>query len=312
MSRFTVHRSYRDRYPTSYDGPLFDWPAYRPVEETPEQIAEARRNYAALLSKCDASLGDILDAFDAYDLWQDTMLILWTDHGYLLGEHNAWAKNWMPLYEEVSHTPFFLWDPRAPEAAGTRRRALVQPAIDLGPTLLGLFGLERTPDMLGHDLAGTVAGDHPVRESAIFGYFDQHVNITDGRYVHLRLPAAEAPRADAYTLMPTAMRGFKGNLERAELAPPFPFSKQMSLLKVDGTRAWEPAFPDPAHMRRGTCCSTWKPIRASGRRFRTRRWSAGWRRPWPSTFRPAPRPPSSSPAWACRCINRHWRLSTVN
>ena len=94
---FTVHRSYRDRYPTSYDGPLFDWPAYRPVAETPEQIAEARRNYAALLSKCDASLGDVLDAFDAYDLWQDTMLILWTDHGYLLGEHNAWAKNWMPL-----------------------------------------------------------------------------------------------------------------------------------------------------------------------------------------------------------------------
>ena len=32
---FTVHRSYRDHYPTSYDGPLFDWPAYRPVEGDP-------------------------------------------------------------------------------------------------------------------------------------------------------------------------------------------------------------------------------------------------------------------------------------
>ena len=92
-----------------------------------------------------------------------------------------------------------------------------------------------------------MAGDHPVRDSAIFGYFDQHVNITDGRYVHLRLPAAGAARADGYTLMPTAMRGFKDNLEHAELAPPFPFSKQMSLLKVGGMRGWEPAFPDPAH-----------------------------------------------------------------
>ena len=101
--------------------------------------------------------------------------------------------------------------------------------------------------MLGHDLAGAAAGDHAVRESAIFGYFDQHVNITDGRYVHLRLPAAAAARADAYTLMPTAMRGFKGNLAHAELEPPLPFSKQMPLLKIGGGRGWEPAFPDPAH-----------------------------------------------------------------
>ena len=217
------------------------------MQETPEQVAEARRNYAALLSKCDASLGDILDAFDAYDLWQDTMLILWTDHGFLLGEHNAWAKNWMPLYEEVSHTPFFLWDPRTPDAAGARRNALVQPAIDLGPTLLGLFGLQPASDMLGHDLAGVVAGDHEVRETAIFGYFDQHVNITDGRYVYLRIPSAGAAGADAYTLIPTAMRGFKGNLEQAELAPPFPFSKRMPLLKIDSGRRWQPAFPDAAH-----------------------------------------------------------------
>ena len=210
-------------------------------------MEEARRNYAALLSKCDASLGDILDAFDAYDLWRDTMLILWTDHGFMLGEHNAWAKNWPPLYEEISHTPFFLWDPRAPEAAGSRRSALVQPALDLGPTLLGLVGVERRPDMLGHDLAATVAADQPVRDSAIFGYFDQHVNITDGRYVYLRLPAAGAARADAYTLMPTTLRGYKRNLEQAELAPPLPFSKGMPLLKVSGGKDWEPAFPDPAH-----------------------------------------------------------------
>ena len=92
-----------------------------------------------------------------------------------------------------------------------------------------------------------MAGDHEVRETAIFGYFDQHVNITDGRYVYLRIPSAGAAGADAYTLIPTAMRGFKGNLEQAELAPPFPFSKRMPLLKIDSGRRWQPAFPDAAH-----------------------------------------------------------------
>ena len=185
---FTVHRSYRDRYPTAYDGPLFDWPAYRPVEETPEQISEARRNYAALLSKCDASLGDILDAFDAYDLWQDTMLILWTDHGYLLGEHNAWAKNWMPLYEEVSHTPFFLWDPRAPEAAGTRRRRPGAAGHRPGPHPARLLRPGADPRHARLRPGRRGGGRSPgAADSAIFGYFDQHVNITDGR---LRLSAA--------------------------------------------------------------------------------------------------------------------------
>jgi len=73
------------------------------------------------------------------------------------------------------------------------------------------------------------------------------VNITDGRYVYLRIPAPDGPSADAYTLMPTAMRGFKGNLEQAELAAPFPFSKEMPLLKIGGRPRWQPAFPDAAH-----------------------------------------------------------------
>jgi arylsulfatase A-like enzyme len=244
---FTADRRYRDRYPSDYAGPVFDWPTYGAVQETPEQVAEGRRNYAALLSKCDASLGDVLDAFDAHDLWHDTMLVVWTDHGFLLGEHGGWAKNWPPLYEEISHTPLFIWDPRAPQAAGTRRAALVQPAIDLGPTLLGLFGQPPTADMLGHDLAESVAADAVVRATALFGYFGQHVNITDGRYVYLRLPDPEAPRAAAYTLMTTAMRSFKPNLTTARLVDPLPFSKGHPLLRIDTDATWTPTFLDPAH-----------------------------------------------------------------
>ena len=159
---FFSNRRYQDLYSSDYDGPLFDWPSYGPVRETPEQVAEVRRNYAALVSKCDASLGDVLDLMDRHRMWDDTMLVLWTDHGFLLGEHGGYAKNWPPLYEELSHTPFFVWDPRSPGAAGQTRNALVQPAIDLGPTLLRFFGQEPTEGMRGHDLAGVVAGDRPV------------------------------------------------------------------------------------------------------------------------------------------------------
>lgn len=230
---FVSNRRYKDMYPSDYDGPVFDWPGYGKATETPEQCDEARRNYAALVSKCDNSLGDVLDRMDRHDMWHDTMLIVCTDHGFLLGEHGGWAKNWPPLYEEIAHTPFFVWDPRAPQARGQLRNALVQPAIDLGPTLLGLFGQAPTPTMTGHDLAGVLRDDAPVRDAAIFGYHGNRVNITDGRYTYFRANrTADNQPLRSYTLMPSAMRGFKGGLEHVELAPPFSFTRDMKLLSI--------------------------------------------------------------------------------
>jgi arylsulfatase A-like enzyme len=228
---FTCDPKYREPYPSDYDGPLFDWPAYGPVKESPEQVEEARRNYLALLTKCDESLGRVLDAFDRHNLWDDTLLVVWTDHGFMLGEHNCWAKNWMPLFEEASHTPFFVHDPRCPQADGQRRGALVQPSIDLGPTLLSFFGLERTADMRGHDLGGTVRDDAPVRDAAIWGYHGNRVNLTDGRHVLYRAPLPDKP-CYRYTLMPTQMRRFLAGLEEAELHPPFSFTKGMRPLRT--------------------------------------------------------------------------------
>lgn len=235
---FTCDANYRERYPSDYDGPLFDWPGYRAVNETAEQVQEAKNNYAALMTKCDESLGRVLDAFDEHGLWEDTMLVVWTDHGFMLGEHGCWAKNWMPLFEEVSHTPFFIVDPRHPENAGQRRKALVQPAIDLAPTLLHFFDLTPTPRMLGRNLDGVIRDDQAVRDAAIFGYFSDRINVTDGRHVLYRAAAHGSGNDNIpspcyrYTLMPTAMRGFATGLDRAKLHPPLPFTKGLPVLRL--------------------------------------------------------------------------------
>src|SRR5947208_2863491 len=158
---------YKQFYEHEYNGPHFDWPAYCEVNETPSQVEHLRREYAALLSLCDHSLGRVLDAMDKLDLWKDTLLIVWTDHGFMLGERNCWAKVWMGWYEETAHTPLFVWDPRSAKR-GERRSALVQPALDLGPTLLEFFGMKKSPDMLGSSLRESIASDAPVRDVALF------------------------------------------------------------------------------------------------------------------------------------------------
>jgi arylsulfatase A-like enzyme len=141
---------FADHY-AHYSGPHFDWPPYRHVEEPPDVVEHVRYEYAALMAKCDAHLGEVLDRMDRHGMWEDTMLVVWTDHGFLLGEHDMYAKVWNPFYEEVAHTPFFVWDPRS-RSSGARRGALVQPSIDLPVTLLNYFGLQPTPDMLVKDL----------------------------------------------------------------------------------------------------------------------------------------------------------------
>jgi len=232
-------QKYKDLYPHAYSGPHFDWPPYRRVTEAPETVQHVRYENAALISMCDAYLGKVLDLMDAHDLWRDTMLIVNTDHGFLLGEHECWAKCWSPFYNEIAHTPLFIWDPRS-GCQGESRGSLVQ-TIDLAPTLLDYFGLTPTPDMEGAPLRETVRSDAPVREAGLFGMFGGHVNVTDGRYVYMRASTGESEESCCeYTLMPTHMRHTFGvdELQNIRLAQPFGFTKGCRTMQIPG-RPWQ-------------------------------------------------------------------------
>lgn len=235
---FFTHEEFKALYPHGYRGPLLDWPSYGPVVETPEQVQHIRCEYAALVSMCDAQLGKVLDVMDELAMWDDTLLIVCTDHGFLLGEHDWWAKNVQPWYNETAQTPLFVHDPRSPHP-GERRQSLVQ-MIDLSATLLECFGMPRPPDMQGVSLRETVACDTPVRQAALFGVHGGHVNVTDGRYVYMRAPAApENKPLYEYTLMPSHIRSRFSidELKAARLAPPFSFTKGVPLLQVEA-RPW--------------------------------------------------------------------------
>ncbi|MCU6795078.1 sulfatase [Paenibacillus sp. WQ 127069] len=230
---FRAPENYRALYPHDNEGKHFDWPPYSRVTQTPEEVAHLRYEYAALLSMCDAYLGKVLDMMDELNLWEDTLLIVNTDHGFLLGEHDWWAKMVQPFYNEVSRMPLFIWDPRS-RIQGVRRSSLVQ-TIDLAPTLLEFFGAAIPEGMQGKPLKETIASDQSVREAALFGIHGGHVNCTDGRYVYMRAPAtATNEPLYNYTLMPTHMRTMFSleELRAATLAEPFAFTKGVKPLKT--------------------------------------------------------------------------------
>ena len=231
-------------YPQAGESPIFDWPDYNDVVEAPHEVERAKDNYRALLSFCDRQLGRVLDEMDRQNLWEDTLLIVCTDHGFLLGEHNRWAKNIPTLWNEIARTPFFVWDPRSGCQNG-RREALVQPALDIGPTLLSAFGLEPTADMTGKDLASAISEDTPLREAAVFGYFGQTLNITDGRYMYMRNAQNPEVVSPLFSWMPMHMRSrWSPEAFRAcALGDPLPFSKGIPVPRFPGHPSDD--FPGP-------------------------------------------------------------------
>lgn len=229
---FFTQPEWKERYPHDYDGPHFDWPPYDRVTQPPEMVEHVRYEYAALMTMCDHYLGKVLDKLDEHNLWDDTMLIVNTDHGFILGEHDWWAKGRMPWYNELANIPLFMWDPRT-KKANERRKSLVQ-TIDIPATLLDYFEIDLPPDMQGKPLKQTIADDTPVRTAGLYGVYGGHVNITDGRYTYMRATENEDTQIHNYTLMPTHMRErFQvDELHDIELAEPFTFTKNCKTLKI--------------------------------------------------------------------------------
>jgi len=235
---FHAPARFRERYPSGYQGPILDWPRYQRNAQDALEVAELRANYAALASMCDEYFGRLLDYMDQHQLWDNTALVLSTDHGLLLAEHDWWGKNRMPFFNEIAHIPLVIHHPGFRHLAGQRRQALTQ-TIDLMPTLLAMHGVSAPATAQGHNLLPLLEQDHPVRKAALYGMFGAGTNITDGRYTYFRYPEDMTQQMLwEYTLMPMHLKTLfpVEELRGAELAPPFGFTQGVPVLKVPARR----------------------------------------------------------------------------
>ncbi|WP_372828472.1 sulfatase [Polaromonas sp.] len=234
---FHAPAEFRAAYPTEYRGPTFDWPPYARVTETALECEEIRANYAAIVALCDHELGRLLDVMDREGMWEDTALIVTTDHGFLLGEHDWWAKNVMPCYNEVANIPLFVSHPHLKSMQGSHRSELTQ-TIDLMPTILEIAGAQIPPDTMGQSLLSMLKNDLPGRDAAIYGVFGSAVNVTDGRYTYLMYPPdLHGGDLYQYTLMPMHLKGMFSPAELAEatLTAPLAHCKNLPVLRVPAT-----------------------------------------------------------------------------
>lgn len=115
-----------------------DIPNYGDIEA--EQAKNLKRAYLATVSYVDAQVGKMLAALDAAGLRENTIVMLWSDHGWHLGDMGIWGK--ATNYEIATRVPLIVSTPDMPKAVrGTKTSALVE-LVDMYPTLCDLAGVD--------------------------------------------------------------------------------------------------------------------------------------------------------------------------
>jgi arylsulfatase A-like enzyme len=108
---------------------------------------ELIHGYMAGVSYVDAQIGKLLDALKAEGLDKNTIVVLWGDHGYHLGDHNMWNKH--SNFEQATRSAFMMAGPGLPKNVKINDQVEV---IDAFPTLFDLLGLESPVQVEGVSL----------------------------------------------------------------------------------------------------------------------------------------------------------------
>ena len=139
------------RYDPEYSGTAMLHPNYGPSSDyTPEELHNLWAHYAAEAELVDRWIGRVLQKIDDLALWEDSIVVMTSDHGTSVGEHERTGKSnihptderFWPIYPEIGHVPFLVAGADVPR--GRRLDMLAQP-IDILPTLCELADARANP-----------------------------------------------------------------------------------------------------------------------------------------------------------------------
>jgi len=144
---------------------------------------QLRHAYAAATSYVDAQVGQVFEALERLGLLENTIVVVWSDHGFALGDQGVWGKH--SLYEAAAKSPLIIWYPGL-KHPGAVSSAIVE-TVDIFPTLTDLAGLPTPEELHGTSLRPQLEDYNTPSQKPAFSFFRRNsqsaVRVDDWRLI---------------------------------------------------------------------------------------------------------------------------------
>jgi arylsulfatase A-like enzyme len=180
---------YRSMY-GEYSEEYTCWPPYQREEArerfrnetTPEEIKFLKSQYASKVTMVDAHLKKVFDIMDKKNLWDNTAVILTTDHGHELFEKGRFGKAF-PQWNTNANIPLIIWHPQY-KGDGQNTKAF-STTVDIYSTVLDIMGCENNPAPNGKSQLPVVKGEkESIRDAVMYGTYSTGACMCDGKYTY--------------------------------------------------------------------------------------------------------------------------------
>ena len=131
---------------------------------------ELIHGYYACVSYMDAQLGKVLDKLESTGLIENTVICLWGDHGWHLGDHGMWAKH--SNFEQATKVPMMVV---APGFKGNQRYKGMTELVDLAPTIFELSGVQKTDNLEGTSLVPAMRNVNKIKKQYSISQYPRSV-----------------------------------------------------------------------------------------------------------------------------------------
>ncbi len=165
----------------------------KPVSD--EYARHLKHGYYAAISYVDTQIGKVLDELEAQGLAENTIVVLWGDHGWHLGEQRVWGKH--TCFDISLRSPLII---RHPDFAKSQLVSEVVSTVDIYPTLMDFCNLKAPENLDGNSMKVLFNEPDANWPNMAYSYFNKGITVRDDRYRITRYFRTEKPEIELYDM----------------------------------------------------------------------------------------------------------------
>jgi arylsulfatase A-like enzyme len=162
---------------------------------TEEYAKKLKHAYYASVSYIDHQIGELLDELDLLGLKENTIIVVWGDHGWHLGEQQVWGKH--TLFDNALKSPLIIIAPQFKGLRGKEINAVIE-TVDIYPSILELCNIDMPYLIDGNSFINLFEDKEDLQDEVAFSYYNNGISMRTNRYRITKYFREEEPTIELY------------------------------------------------------------------------------------------------------------------